>query len=36
MENKEYLNEQKYQAAEKSITLGAILVLVIGLLIGGF
>ena len=23
MENKEYLNEQKYQAAEKSITLGA-------------
>ena len=35
MENKEYLNEQKYQTTEKSITLGAILVLVIGLLIGG-
>ena len=34
-ENK-YLNEEKYQKAEKSITLVAILVLVVGLCIGGF
>lgn len=34
-ENK-YLNEQKYQKAEKSITLVAVLVLVVGLCIGGF
>lgn len=34
-ENK-YLNEEKYQKAEKSITLVAILILVIGLCIGGF
>lgn len=34
-ENK-YLNEQKYQKAEKSITLIAFLVLIIGLCIGGF
>lgn len=34
-ENK-YLNEENYQKAEKSITLAAILVLVIGLCIGGF
>ena len=34
-ENK-YLNEEKYQKAEKSITLAAILVLVVGLCIGGF
>ena len=31
-----YLNEEKYQKAEKSITLVAILVLVVGLCIGGF
>ena len=35
MENK-YLNEEKYQKTEKTITLVAILVLVIGLCIGGF
>lgn len=34
-ENK-YLNEEKYQKAEKSITLVAILVLLVGLCIGGF
>lgn len=34
-ENK-YLNEEKYQKAEKSITLVAILLLVVGLCIGGF
>jgi len=34
-ENK-YLNEKKYQKAEKSITLVAILILVVGLCIGGF
>ena len=34
-ENK-YLNEEKYKKAEKSITLVAIIVLVIGLCIGGF
>lgn len=34
-ENK-YLNEEKYQKAEKSITLVAILILAIGLCIGGF
>lgn len=34
-ENK-YLNEEKYQKAEKKITLVAILVLVIGLCVGGF
>ncbi len=34
-ENK-YLNEEKYQKAEKSITLVAILILVVGLCIGGF
>ena len=34
-ENK-YLNEEKYQKTEKSITLVAILVLVVGLCIGGF
>lgn len=34
-ENK-YLNEEKYQKAEKAITLVAILVLVVGLCIGGF
>ena len=36
MAEKEYLNEEKYQKAEKSITLVAILVLVVGLCIGGF
>lgn len=36
MEQKKYLNEEKYQKAEKSITLVAILVLVVGLCIGGF
>ena len=35
MEEKKYLNEQKYQKAEKSITLLAILVLIIGLCLGG-
>lgn len=34
-ENK-YLNEEKYQKAEKSITLVAIIILVVGLCIGGF
>ena len=34
-ENK-YLDEKKYQKAEKSITLVAILILVVGLCIGGF
>lgn len=36
MNEKRYLNEEKYQKAEHSITLVAILVLVIGLCIGGF
>lgn len=36
MSENKYLNEEKYQKAEKSITLIAILVLVIGLGIGGF
>lgn len=35
MENK-FLNEEKYQKTEKSITLIAILVLVVGLCLGGF
>ena len=35
MENK-YLNEEKYQKNEKSITLIAILILVVGLCVGGF
>ena len=34
-ENK-YLNEEKYKKAEKTISLIAILVLVIGLCVGGF
>ena len=36
MEEKKYLNEEKYKKAEKSITIVAILVLVVGLCIGGF
>lgn len=36
MEENKYLNENKYQKAEKSITLLAVLVLVVGLCIGGF
>ena len=36
LEERKYLNEEKYQKAEKSITLVAILVLVVGLCIGGF
>lgn len=35
MENK-YLNEEKYQKTEKSITLVSVLVLIVGLCIGGF
>lgn len=35
MENKKYLNEEKYQKAEKTITLIAVLVLVVGLCVGG-
>ena len=36
MDEKKYLNEEKYQKTEKSITVFAILILVVGLLIGGF
>ena len=36
MTEKKYLNEEKYQKAEKKITLVAVLILVIGLGIGGF
>ena len=36
MEEKKYLNEEKYQKTVKSITLVAILVLVVGLCLGGF
>lgn len=36
MDEKKYLNEEKYQKTEKSITVFAILILVIGLFIGGF
>lgn len=35
MENKKYLNEEKYQKTEKKITLIAVLVLVFGLCVGG-
>ena len=35
-EKKEYLSEDKYQKTEKSITLFAILIIVVGLCIGGF
>lgn len=36
MDEKKYLNEEKYQKTEKGITVFAILILVVGLLIGGF
>lgn len=36
MAEKKYLNEEKYQKAEKGLTLAAILVLAVGLCIGGF
>lgn len=36
MNDNKYLNEEKYQKAEKTITLTAVLVLVIGLCIGGY
>ena len=36
MDEKKYLNEENYQKAEKGITVFAILILVVGLLIGGF
>ena len=36
MENNKYLNEEKYQKAEKTISLFAVLVLILGLCIGGF
>lgn len=36
MDEKKYLNEEKYQKTEKGITVFAILILVIGLFIGGF
>ena len=36
MDEKKYLNEKKYQKTEKGITVFAILILVVGLLIGGF
>ena len=35
-EKKEYLSEEKYQKTEKSITLVAIIILIVGLCIGGF
>ena len=36
MDEKKYLNEEKYQKTEKGITVFAILILVVGLFIGGF
>ena len=36
MDEKKYLNEKKYQKTEKGITVFAVLILVVGLLIGGF
>ena len=36
MVEKKYLNEEKYQKTEKTLTIVAVLVLVIGLFIGGF
>lgn len=36
MDEKKYLNEKKYQKTEKGITIFAVLILVVGLLIGGF
>ncbi len=35
MENKEYLSEERYQKNKKRIVVGAIIVLIIGLLLGG-
>ena len=35
MENKKFLNEERYQKNKKKITMVAILVLIIGLLVGG-
>lgn len=36
MENRKYLNEEKYQKTEKKILVIAVLVLIIGLCLGGF
>lgn len=36
MSDKKYLNEEKYKKTEKSLTIIAILILIIGLCIGGF
>ena len=36
MEENKYLNEEKYQKTEKTITIIAVLVLIIGLCVGGF
>ena len=36
MDEKKYLNEEKYQKTEKGITVFAILILVVGLFIGCF
>lgn len=36
MENKQYLNEERYQKNKKKITFVAIVVLIVGLLLGGF
>lgn len=35
MENKEYLNEEQYQKSKKKVTIIALIVLVVGILIGG-
>jgi hypothetical protein len=36
MNNKEYLNEERYQKNRKKVAIGALIVLILGLLIGGF